>query len=386
MHQLGLAGTDTSSCVGDAAQDLLVLSGKPPNTALSTVPYTHSLEHPNASRTRISSSIGTDDWPRLRSWDRVQVLGDLIAWSVPSDGRMCEVKVVNWKTGVTVWEFYDQPFHRCRLISEYHVVVVTFESLLVYAIDRERERQSPAARSTTGTALCVLQLPEWFRTIRNSCYLLVRSYIQFPPSLAAKDRPLYRYDPSLTLDIHYITPKNGSQLVQYAVFIPVATIAAHAELAARVQSESPPSAASASPPDGHISESPRKVVPWSEWPRRDARRAFRVEQPLRLGCLCAVTQQRRSAAGASGTSEFFLRVLVFHVHPWARPDPQRSTPLRDTEVGKRSVALLGRAFAQSIRTTFPFDVTRRDIPLGQDDRSPTVVLGEDGLVLVTAPD
>ncbi|PIL33880.1 hypothetical protein GSI_03586 [Ganoderma sinense ZZ0214-1] len=344
--------------------------------------------HPNASRIRISSSIGTDDAPGLQSWDSVQVLGDLIAWNIPaSDARICEMKVVNWKTGVTVWEFYDKQWHRCRLVSESHVVVVTFESLLVYAIDRDR--QSPAVPSTTGTALCALQLPAW-SSISNS--LLVQSYIQFPPSLAAKDRPLYRYDPSLTLltlDIDYIidTAKKGPQLVQYAVFVPVATILA------AIRSESPPPAASASPPDGHISQSPGRVVPWSEWGPAGTHVAHfdTSNGPCDfspMGCSCAVTQQRRDAA----SGESFLRVLVFDVHPWARPDPQRSTSelLRDSGMvgGKgegEGDTLSGLGFTESVRTTFPFDFTRRDIPLGRDDRSPTVVLGEDGLVLVTAP-
>ena len=39
-------------------------------------------------------------------------------------------------------------------------------------------------------------------------------------------------------------------------------------------------------------------------------------------------------------------------------------------------------FTASIRTTFPFDVARRDIPLGRVDRGPRVGLTEDGLLLV----
>ena len=85
-----------------------------------------------------------------------------------------------------------------------------------------------------------------------------------------------------------------------------------------------------------------------------------------------------------------MSTLVFDVHPWACPDSphaeERRRILRLAGSDAGADALLGgAAFAESIRTTFPFDVTRRDIPLTPDDAHPTVVLTEDGLLLVVCP-
>ncbi|KAM5535111.1 hypothetical protein V8D89_011197 [Ganoderma adspersum] len=240
MEKLYLAGINTGSCVGDVAQDLLVFSGKNPDS-IHLDCFIYSLAkgglHPDAARSRISSSIDSDDWPDYQSLDSVQVLGELVAWNVPdSELRRCEMRVINWKTGVTVWEFHNELWWRCRLISESHVVVVTFESLLVYPIDRHR--QTPSAHSTKDTAPCVLQLPAW-SSISGSRHLLIQSHIQFPPPLGPHDRPLNvnRPDPDLTLlalDIHYIVEApldREPELVQHAMFIPVSTIKTHIDSA-----------------------------------------------------------------------------------------------------------------------------------------------------------
>ncbi|KAM5535110.1 hypothetical protein V8D89_011196 [Ganoderma adspersum] len=101
-----------------------------------------------------------------------------------------------------------------------------------------------------------------------------------------------------------------------------------------------------------------------------------------MGSSCAVTQRRRDASGPP-----FMSTLVFDVHPWARPDPQHAEERRRflRRAEERADTLEGAAFPKAIRTTFPFDVTRRDIPLTPDDVHPTVVLAEDGLLLVTSP-
>ncbi|KAM5543334.1 hypothetical protein V8D89_003208, partial [Ganoderma adspersum] len=124
------------------------------------------------------------------------------------------------------------------------------------------------------------------------------------------------------------------------------------------------------------------MVPWNDWgpggthiAHFDARDTCRFSA---MGCSCAVTQRRSS--DASGNA--FLKVLVFDVHPWvARSDSdseQRSRFLQLAGADTRS----GLGFTQSVRTTFPFDVARRDIPFARDERSPTVVLIDDGLLLV----
>ena len=105
-----------------------------------------------------------------------------------------------------------------------------------------------------------------------------------------------------------------------------------------------------------------------------------------MGSSCAVTQRRRDASGNP-----FMSTLVFDVHPWACPDSphaeERRRILRLAGSDAGADALLGgAAFAESIRTTFPFDVTRSDIPLTPDDVHPTVVLTEDGLLLVVCPE
>ena len=85
---------------------------------------------------------------------------------------------------------------------------------------------------------------------------------------------------------------------------------------------------------------------------------------------------------------------MFDLHPWARPDSQRAGAEAEAEerrgfprrAEEEVETLGGTGFAESIRTTFPFDVTRRDIPLTPDDVHPTVVLTEDGLLLVVCPE
>ncbi|PIL33886.1 hypothetical protein GSI_03592 [Ganoderma sinense ZZ0214-1] len=140
--------------------------------------------------------------------------------------------VINWKTGITAWAFNHQLWSRCRLISQSHVVVVAFESLIVYPIDPHLN--TPPPHSTGHTALCILQLPAW-STISLSRSLLVESYIQFPPALGPNDRPLHRHDPDLTLltlEIHYIVdvPEHEPEFVQYAMFIPISTLKTRVEL------------------------------------------------------------------------------------------------------------------------------------------------------------
>ncbi|KAM5533356.1 hypothetical protein V8D89_012976 [Ganoderma adspersum] len=283
------------------------------------------------------------------------------------------MRVINWKTGVTIWEFRSELLLlRCRLISQSYVVVGMSAALLIYPIDRHHT--SPPAPSTIGTALCVLQLPAWPGTL-VSRERYFDSFIQFPPPLGPNDRPLHRHNPSLTLltlNVHYsvdtVTPGGGhqSERVQCAVFIPVSTITRHVELSVR----SPPPARAP-----HI-----RVVPWSEWGPTGTHIAhFDVRDTCQfspLGGSCAVTQRRRDASGNA-----FLRVLMFDVHPWARPDAQHLEERSRIQHAMETDALLPEpAFT---RTSFPFDVTRRDIPLARNERTPTVVLTEDGLLLVT---
>ncbi|KAM5531266.1 hypothetical protein V8D89_015067 [Ganoderma adspersum] len=327
--------------------------------------------HPNASQSHISFNLASQG-RQSDYWDSILVLGDLIAWNVPNlNGRRCQMRVINWKTGITTWDFHHELWSRCRLISQSHVVVVAFESLLVYPIDRHIK--SPAVHSTNHTALCILQLPTW-SSIGSSRSFLVESYIQFPLSIGPTDRPLYCHDPDLTLltlEIHYIVdiPEHEPQFVQYAMFIPISIIKTHVELT----TGSPP------PPDG-----PPHAIPWNDWGPAGTRIVrFDSEGPCRfspMGGSCAVTHQRRDASG-----NLLLRVHVFDVHPWATPDVDQAEEQRRflhiTELG----TLAGREFTESLQTTFPFNVTRKDIPLTGNDRYPTVVLVEDGLLLVTSP-
>lgn len=97
-----------------------------------------------------------------------------------------------------------------------------------------------------------------------------------------------------------------------------------------------------------------------------------------MGCSCAVTRSRR--AEPSGPLE--LAVLVFDVHPWATPDPEHAGERRRFEHLTERETRSGPEFTEAVQTTLPFDVTRREILCQQDDRHPTVVLTEDGLVLV----
>ncbi|KAM5543303.1 hypothetical protein V8D89_003177 [Ganoderma adspersum] len=359
--------------------------------------------HPNASQSRISLSLASEGW-QSDYWDSILILGDLIAWNVPNlNGRRCQMRVINWKTGIIAWEFHHDLWSRCRLISQSHVVVVAFESLLVYPIDRHLK--TPSAHSTPHTALCVLQLPAW-SSIGSSRSLLVESYIQFPPPLGPNDRPLYCHDPELTLltlEIHYIVdvPYHASEFVQYALFIPISTIKARVALATPSPPPPPP------PPlhDSHERGGLHAValVPWADWGPAGTRLVHLAsEGPCRfspMGGSCAVTHRRRDPSGG----DLLLRVLVFDVHPWARPDAHSAVGekedgdgdgdgdeegggewrrfLRVTEGATRA----GRAFTESLRTHFPFDVTRRDIPLAENERYPTVVLAEDGLLLVDSP-
>ena len=263
-------------------------------------------------------------------------------------------------------------------------MVVTSESLIVYSIDNHH--QTATAHSTKDIALCVLQLPAW-SSIRGSHHHLVQSHIQFPSPLGPNDRPLNRPDPDLTLlalDIHYIVEaplEREPELVQHAMFIPVSTIKQHIDSVSG--SPHPQPQAGASPWRVSV------VVPWSDWgPSGTHLVHLDSRSPCHLspmGSACAVTQRRRDASGNP-----FMSTLVFDVHPWACPDSphaeERRRILRLAGSDAGADALLGgAAFAESIRTTFPFDVTRRDIPLTPDDAHPTVVLTEDGLLLVVCP-
>ena len=111
-----------------------------------------------------------------------------------------------------------------------------------------------------------------------------------------------------------------------------------------------------------------------------------------MGGSCAVTHQRRDAASGA----LLLRVLVLDVHLWARPDADEQRAFlhhpEAPEPGARGGGARGGAGAggewgeEELRTTFPFDVTRRDIVLADEDGDlcPTVVLAEDGLLLVVS--
>ncbi|PIL33885.1 hypothetical protein GSI_03591 [Ganoderma sinense ZZ0214-1] len=267
------------------------------------------------------------------------------------------------------------------------------DSLLVYPIDRHLE--TAPAHSTKDTAQHILQLPAW-STVKFSRSHLVRSYIQFPPPLAPDDCPLYCHDPDLTLltlEIHYIVdiPEHGPEFVQYAMFIPISTIktaCVDSELTAR------PLLPRAQAPSlgGSPTRSPH-IVQWADWGPAGTRIVhFDSDNSCyfsAMGCSCAVTQRRRDAFGNT-----FLRSFVFDVHPWASPN-RSPNPARDLQHAAREEerrrfmrdltekdTLAGLAFTESLRTTFPFDVTRRDIPLTQEDRIPIVVLAEDGILLV----
>nr|VWP01022.1 ABC transporter ATP-binding protein (ABC transporter ATP-binding/permease rpotein) (EC (Inner membrane ABC-transporter YbtP) [Ganoderma boninense] len=128
------------------------------------------------------------------------------------------------------------------------------------------------------------------------------------------------------------------------------------------------------------------MVPWKEWGTAGTRIAYLgAGAPLLqfspMGCSCAVTQRRHDVSRNA-----HLRVLLFDVHPWAGSGPgaaQRNTNtlntlLRDTAADEDE----GEDMSVLAETSFPFAVSRRDLPLARDDRCPTVVLAEDGLLLL----
>uniref|UniRef100_A0A5K1K0Q4 Cell surface hydrophobicity-associated protein n=1 Tax=Ganoderma boninense TaxID=34458 RepID=A0A5K1K0Q4_9APHY len=254
----------------------------------------------------------------------------------------------------------------CRVICQSHVVVVLSAALLVYTIDRDCA--SPALPSSMSTAQCVLMLPAWPNG-NFSSMPTVQSYIRCPPPLDPDDRPHHRHDPDLTLltlDVRFPTRK--SEGAQCAMFIPVSTITA-------------------------LAERPHPPSPYRKWGPAGTRIAHLGSgapffQFSPMGCSCAVTQRRNDPASDSNlnTRSPVLRVLVLDVHPWAGPGAaQRNTNtntlllLRDTAPEEDGV----RTRLRSPRPSFPFAVSRRDLPVGRDDRRPTtVVLAEDGLVLL----
>ncbi|KAM5535116.1 hypothetical protein V8D89_011202 [Ganoderma adspersum] len=233
--------------------------------------------------------------------DDLQILGDLLAWNI-LDGARHEMRVFNWKTGITVW---------------------------------------------------------------------------FPPPPGPHDRPLYQHDPDLTvltvyLEFRVTTPRRVVQHDQYAIFIPVSTLKAQIEMP--VVPPLPPGAGA-----------PPRAVEWDQWGPAGTR-LVHLEFPCTIspfGCSVALAQKKWAGPNVS------LKVFVFDVHPWARPQGQGPPGAQDSDAGARGLVyatdtlLETPAFARRIRTTFPCEFTLRDIPLGMDELSARLVLTEDGLVLVT---
>ncbi|KAI1783738.1 hypothetical protein LXA43DRAFT_1045251 [Ganoderma leucocontextum] len=368
VQRLGLDGHRSGSCAVDLAQDLLIFSRRfstldPLQVVTECCIYSLSegQPHPLASRSHIPSNLDFQHLINAQICDDIQVLGDSLAWNV-HNGEKREMWVFNWKTGVAVCHFTAIPWWHCRLVSQSHVVVFAVMSLHIYSIDRDR----PPAPATHDTPLCTLDLPAWSKNILNAHYSSINSYIQFPPAPGPDDAPLYRHDPDLTVLTIYLefrvnTPRRVVQLDQYAIFVPVST------LKARVEASS----------TSWWSRRPR-IFSWNEWGPTGAR-IVHFEFPCTLspmGCSVAVTQKTWTGGTAA------LKVFVFDVHPRARQDPRRLQDARGL-VYATDTLFETPAFAKRIRTTFPFEFTFRDIPLGLDELSASVVLTEDGLVLVT---
>ena len=62
----------------------------------------NGVAHPLAKVPRLEPITGSGLNPTLEPWDRVQIYGDLIAWTVI--GESTDVNVYNWKTGEEVWQ------------------------------------------------------------------------------------------------------------------------------------------------------------------------------------------------------------------------------------------------------------------------------------------
>ena len=287
--------------------------------------------------------------------------------------------IINWKTGVAVWvrpiitrntdrelnmiilfKHLITPETRwhCCLISQTHVVVAAPHSLKIYSFDPHRE-SPPAASLTDHPALCILELPEWSDNVLAD-QNWSSSYIHFPPPPGPDDSPLYRHDPDLTvLTIYYefnvrvsTTPTSKVVTDPYAIFIPISTLKARITMPSQ----------------------PFRAVPWDDWGPAGTR-VVRFAKPCTLSPMgCSVAAMQKHWTGPDAT----LKILVFDVHPLAKQPRER---LKDAK-GLLCTLRETPAFAERIRTTFPFEFTVRHEPLGMRELYSPVVLMEDGLMLV----
>ena len=335
--------------------------------------------HPLASRGHVQSKIDHQRSHCLRVVDDIQVLGTLIAWNY-LDGGLREVAVINWKTGAVVWVcplvtrntnhglnvmillkhlIIPETRWHCCLISQTHVVVVAPHSLKIHSFDPHRE--SPPAFPANHPALCILELPEWSDNVLAD-QNWSPSYIHFPPPPGPDDSPLYRHDPGLTVLTIYFefnvrvstTPTPKVVTDPYAIFIPISTLKAHITTPSQ----------------------PFRTVPWDDWGTAGTR-VVRFAKPCTfspMGCSVAVTQKHWTEHDAT------LKILVFDVHPLAR---QSREHLKDPK-GVLCTLRETPAFAERIRTTYPFELTARCEPLGMRELYSPVVLTEDGLMLVVS--
>ncbi|KAI0630572.1 hypothetical protein C8Q77DRAFT_1134045 [Trametes polyzona] len=315
---LGESPNDIQGSAFDLSQDLAILT----KLELGEYPEMYILSlsqggkpHPLAAQPEIAGDepLGISLDPN----ERLEISGDLVAWTLSTDAT--DIQVLNWKTGKGVWRtgrwHENNPYFymRCHFLDPTHVVVVENGELRVHEVDPETH--------TPERDTCVLKLPAL--TGRMSMHG-VQSDIGRPPAYPGSTA-LFVRDPALTILAVMFSAcpdpygYDHQACKTFLALIPVSTLLDQFERAKEREG------ADGAAQRGHGAPA---AVPWEDWGAKSAR-IVQLKHDKRsnmnaLGAQCMLVPDH---VGENTTE---VDVYVLDVHPLAGHAPHAALDVQDT--------------------------------------------------------
>ncbi|KAI0358061.1 hypothetical protein OH77DRAFT_1587810 [Trametes cingulata] len=342
-------------CAVDHAQDLVIVT----QLELGEIPQMFILSlsqggafHPLAAQPHIQGQ--TELGISLDPTERVEIYGDLVAWTIATDST--DVTVLNWKTGHIVWatgEWHDDnPFFymRCHILDSTHVLVVENGNLHIHEVDSTK----PMVQDSAYTAsVCTLKLPA---PSGNKTTHGVESHMKRPPTYPGC-KPLFQRDPALTLlALKYSicnAPMGHSRAgcKSFLALVPLATVSTQLQ---RMYSSTEYALADA----GSNGTRAETVVQWEDWSVLGAR-IIELKHPhgfdiAAMGSQCMLTA--REQYGQKPEKEIYL----IDAHPLANHAPHAELNIEQFPLGISECITEPGSFANPVRSTLPCRIARKE--------------------------
>ncbi|KAM5534708.1 hypothetical protein V8D89_011572 [Ganoderma adspersum] len=358
-------------CTVDVAQDLLVLSERPPIHNAFKIHLLHlsrgATPHQCAKQQVLHGPVAQALSPSCR---HIAIAGDILAWKVCCPNF--ELQVWDWKAGIMIWSYQAQ-FIEFALLDSSHFLLLfpTEREFRVFSIDQWRQDVRDGVQPSYDRLLCTLGLPRLARGIQLTP---TKSSIMFNVPAASPDvRPPFAPDPSASVIIFQfeVAVKTRSFFESFLMAIPLSTVLSHCH---------PPTLS--------------PVVPWADWGPHGTRILLldptgrgRPTWTSALGPKCALVFLTEPPNDVWETRDMHTEVVLLDFHPAAALwDPGYEEKRSIRFVGSRDIGSESGLLPRDAFTTLPFRTTYRNVVIDDPYWPINFSLTEDGFYFAVEPE